>query len=306
MIIAIDDNGKSWSWGYGQYGELGDGTTSPRQIPVAICGNHTFCQILYSHGSVISLNNYGQAWGWGYNRYGQLGLGDTNNKCVPTLIENHTFCQIYMDGVIVYGIDNHNKTWGWGYNYSGIIGVGENYDTYTPVEICGNHTFCKIYLNRGSTYAIDNNGKAWGWGYNYNGELGNGTLDNVFNEPFEIHGNHIVNKIYIFMNINKFGRSYFMTDNEGITWAWGNNEGGSLGIGESEEYIITPVKMFGNHLFNNIYSDESNFLIGIDDNNNAWSWGNSSGGIIKGQQPTYYGQLGYLPYDSTPVKINIG
>ena len=77
---AILDDGSVSCWGYNDYGQLGDGTTTDRNTPtqtsslgtdrtaVAIsAGRYHTCAIL-DDGSVScwGYNNYGQTWGWNY------------------------------------------------------------------------------------------------------------------------------------------------------------------------------------------------------------------------------------------------
>jgi alpha-tubulin suppressor-like RCC1 family protein len=86
--VAIDKNGRAWSWGTNNVGQLGDNTTSARRTPVSVVGTtKTFCQIAAQADYTIAIDKNGQAWGWGYNVNGQLG-DDSGNKFSPTRVCN--------------------------------------------------------------------------------------------------------------------------------------------------------------------------------------------------------------------------
>lgn len=77
--VAIDKNGKLWSWGFNNGGQLGDGTITDRYTPVSVVGaNKTFCKIYSKERHNIALDKNGKLWGWGYNLNGQLPIQPEN------------------------------------------------------------------------------------------------------------------------------------------------------------------------------------------------------------------------------------
>jgi YD repeat-containing protein len=188
--IAIDNNGRVWTWGYNLYGQLGDNSISSKRTPVSLLGaNKTFCEIAADgEGNSMAIDKNGLIWTWGYNLYGQLGINSIVNKSTPTSIlgSNKTFCKIALGVANVAGtwvhaasIDKNGRIWAWGSNLYGQLGNNSETSTRTPVSILGaNKTFCQITGGYGNTIAIDNHGRVWGWGYNEYGQLGtnNNTL----------------------------------------------------------------------------------------------------------------------------------
>jgi alpha-tubulin suppressor-like RCC1 family protein len=62
---------------------LGDNSITCKCTPVAVYGNHTFCQISGGQNHSIGIDHDGQLWSWGYNLYGQLGI---ETPLTPVLI----------------------------------------------------------------------------------------------------------------------------------------------------------------------------------------------------------------------------
>ena len=85
--VGLDLRGQVWSWGYNNYGQLGDNSVTSRRTPVSILGSKkTFCQVTAGYGQTVGVDYLGQVWGWGYNNYGQLGIH--NDKYTPVRVYN--------------------------------------------------------------------------------------------------------------------------------------------------------------------------------------------------------------------------
>ena len=73
--IAIKTDGSLWAWGSNGFGQLGDGTSTPKNSPILI-GQESKWQIISSQGShTLSIKSDGSLWAWGANHEGQLGDG---------------------------------------------------------------------------------------------------------------------------------------------------------------------------------------------------------------------------------------
>ncbi|HOZ55403.1 MAG TPA: SpaA isopeptide-forming pilin-related protein, partial [Clostridia bacterium] len=202
---AIDTNGKLWTWGSNASGEVGDGTSDKKYIPICISEieNNPLC-IEYSKGikiqqvnlndnTVFAVDDLGRLWTWG-EFYGNIPI------CLSEL-EGNSLNDLYQSGVKIskIGVDNNyngifgiidsnGNVWTWG--ESGIIGNGTNNQYSEPVCISDtNGDFGKVKiveLSVGLTSsAVDSQGSVWMWGINSNGQFGNGTITGSL-EPIKL------------------------------------------------------------------------------------------------------------------------
>jgi alpha-tubulin suppressor-like RCC1 family protein len=184
---AIAD-GKAYCWGYGYYGQQGNGSNASNMVPVAVStagvlAGKTVTDISTGFKHTCAIAD-GQAYCWGYGYYGQQGNGSNASNMVPVAVtasgalagktvtsinagERHT-CAI-ADG----------KAYCWGYGYYGQQGIGSNATNMVPVAVStsgvlAGKTVTNISAGYRHTCAVAD-GKAYCWGYGYYGQQGNGS-----------------------------------------------------------------------------------------------------------------------------------
>ena len=85
---AILDNGSVSCWGFGDYGQLGNGGTSDKHTPTltsSLGTGRTAVALSSGDRSTCAILDNGNVSCWGRNTYGQLGNGGTSDKTAPTL-----------------------------------------------------------------------------------------------------------------------------------------------------------------------------------------------------------------------------
>lgn len=80
---ALAADGDVWAWGYGLYGQLGDGGTDNSDVPVRVSGLRDVISLAAGGNAAYALEANGSVWAWGYGAYGQLGDGGTGSSDVP-------------------------------------------------------------------------------------------------------------------------------------------------------------------------------------------------------------------------------
>jgi len=64
--FGLDDNGMIWAWGSNKFGQLGDGTTTHRSVPVSVRqGTRKMVQLNYNYGTTTAIDMDGNVWSWG-------------------------------------------------------------------------------------------------------------------------------------------------------------------------------------------------------------------------------------------------
>ena len=82
--FALKTDGTLWSWGFNNYGQLGNGTTIDRNSPVQIMEN--IAEVAASGTMGAALATDGKLYSWGYSINGQLGDGTRTDRLSPTNI----------------------------------------------------------------------------------------------------------------------------------------------------------------------------------------------------------------------------
>jgi alpha-tubulin suppressor-like RCC1 family protein len=221
---------------------LGDGTTTNRNVPVAVLGNHAFTQISGSWEHTCALKTSGEAWCWGANRFGQLGIGsDVGRKQRPTkVVGGHLFAQISTGGMQQRGttcaVTTADKAYCWG---DGSLGQrGDNTrgeEQYTPKAVSGTQLFDRISVGFDHACAITTANRAWCWGNNFSGYLGDGTTA-LRTKPVRVAGT------LAFARVGAGNQWTCGVTTGGTGYCWGLGVGGALGDGTTEDrHIPTPI-----------------------------------------------------------------
>ena len=301
-IRRSDDT--AWAWGDNTNYQLGIGDYTNRSSPTSVLGDNKYKEI-YINGNafVVGVSKTNQAWAWGLNSYGQLGDGTIINKSSPvSVLGGISYKQIVTSNgnSNVYGLNLLTLTaWAWGDNTSGQLGTGNNTSYSSPVSVVGGIQFSQL----NSIGGIENGtGHLWTWGTNNYGLLGNGSLAS-YSSPVSVIGN----RSYI-----KFitdGESCFAINGlDGSLWAWGYNDYGQLGTGNTTHYS-SPVSVLGGISFKDIKINNNYTIMGIRGSDTSlWAWGNNANGqlgnnsIISCQSPV--GIAGFTGVNDFSIGFN--
>ncbi len=255
-------------WGLGTSGQLGDGSFSEVDTPVAVegvggTGTLTGVTNLVSSSAgagagYCALLTSGAVDCWGYGYGGQLGNGTFEGSATPVEVEGVGGTGT-LTGVttLVAGQDNYCAvlTSGgvdcWGYGYYGELGNGTFYTTgdegsATPVEVegvGGTGTLTGVTNLVGSDFdrfagycALLTSGGVDCWGYGYYGELGNGTFYTTGDgsaTPVAVDGVGGIGTLTGVTNLATDGEGgYCALLASGEVDCWGLGDYGQLGDGE--------------------------------------------------------------------------
>ena len=195
--VALDDNGKVYTWGSNVGGQLGNGTENDSSVPICISDTENSVlkgknikNISANGYTVCAIDDNGKVYTWGDNERGQLGNGTKNDSSVPicisdtenSVLKGKNIKNISANGNTVCALDDNGKVYTWGRNNYGQLGNGTTTNSSMPICISdvqnnalNNATITKIITRSIDIYAIDDNGKLYAWGGNDYRQLGNGT-----------------------------------------------------------------------------------------------------------------------------------
>lgn len=143
--LGITDDGKVYSWGSNEKGQLGNGN----EDKFSLTGSPT----LINSNVVLS------------------------NGVTSTLLTDYTLRSISASGEVSFAIDNSGKMLAWGDNILGSLGTGDNTDKKVPNEVTtpDNSTWDRNlggYRFQMASSLENGQRKLWGWGYQKLGNLG--------------------------------------------------------------------------------------------------------------------------------------
>lgn len=256
-------SGQVWCWGYGSYGQLGNGkyrggpggndiqrpdpnydSTIPVKVKREPGGllDKKVVKIFTAQHHSCALTSEGEMYCWGRNEYGQLGTHNLADAATPQrvlgLLHHKRISDIGGTGDTSCAIAE-GKIYCWGRNDKGTAGVGSNEPKITaPRKLATVGTATKLATNgtRSFTMCAIISGKAWCWGHNRSGAVGDRTRSNRHSPTKVYDGNELRGKIVT--DISQDGYSWGSPEKQGEhvcavasgkVYCWGNNARGQSG-----------------------------------------------------------------------------
>jgi alpha-tubulin suppressor-like RCC1 family protein/outer membrane protein OmpA-like peptidoglycan-associated protein len=155
---AIKNAGQLFCWGANDNGQLGDGTTTNRNVPTPLVApfnvtgsvmNSGGMAISDTHACATSFTGQYGLYCWGDNAFGQIGDGTTSDRLVPTAVSGVANTQGTKAVAVASGTTcavSPGSTQGrtaikcWGLNDVGQVGDGTTTPRSTPTNVTGAFT----------------------------------------------------------------------------------------------------------------------------------------------------------------------
>ncbi len=165
--LAIKGDDSLWAWGYNRYGQLGDSTTTNRQVPTqenSLANDWAAVAAGYNHS--LALKKNGTLFGWGINSQAQLGDGSRTQRTIPTQEASAASDWIAIDGgsATSVALKSDGTLWGWGYNNYGQIGDGISTYKYAPEVLDDQEKYTQVQGAEFHTAGKRENGTLRMWG----------------------------------------------------------------------------------------------------------------------------------------------
>ena len=241
------------AWGLNSSGQIGDGTTLQRHVPVMVDQSgvllgKTIVQVARGNDYVLALTSEGQVFSWGNDVSGQLGnagwntyymlpvpvstSGALSGKTVVAIAAGYSHnLALCSDGTVV----------AWGSGSQGQIGTGSTYGVVSVPEAVSRYSGAGSVLSGKSVVAIAaggqhslalcSDGTLAAWGGNQKGQLGDNTTSQQ-NYPRAVSTANGTSALFgRTITAISAGSDYSLAlCSDGKVVAWGGNAYGQLGV----------------------------------------------------------------------------
>jgi len=292
-MLALLSNGRVMAWGRNYAGQLGNGSnlTSNVAMPVyewdgkainlenvkAVSAGGQFSLALKEDGTVVS---------WGGNLSKELGRSPeqyAGHYAEPVQFppDSGKIVQISAGATHSLALDEFGNVWAWGDNQAGQAGIGSSGTgnfVATPARAMKTSTepltnIKQVSAGTAFSLALTEDGKVLAWGYNAHYQLGNGGNSQKFYTypaPVLSSPSQVLQQV---QEISAGGHHSLARMNDGTIQAWGWNNYGQLGTGNTSDGIFAmPVPNLSS-----ITSVATGFFhsLALKDDGTFWSWGNN-------------------------------
>jgi len=188
--LALDSNGRVWTWGGNTFGQRGAGTIGgasaaaepsdgvPFMVPKDRTGARfdVVAQVVSGFVFDAALKRDGSVWVWGESgKYagdssGVVGTGEAKPVSVtrPTRVQFPTgtkIAKLAASSDALFAIDTAGAVWSWGGGPDSLENRGSGSPDYAlPHILSGLPPVKALAVSDCFSHALDSNGELWGWG----------------------------------------------------------------------------------------------------------------------------------------------
>ncbi|AEE29909.1 putative regulator of chromosome condensation 1/beta-lactamase-inhibitor protein II [Arabidopsis thaliana] len=198
--VALDVEGRCYTWGRNEKGQLGHGDMIQRDRPTVVSGlsKHKIVKAAAGRNHTVVVSDDGQSLGFGWNKYGQLGLGSAKNGFVSVEVESTPLPCVVSDevtnvacgadftvwlsstegasiltaGLPQYGQLGHGTDNEFNMKDSSVRLAYEAQPRPKAIASLAGETIVKVACGTNHTVAVDKNGYVYTWGFGGYGRLG--------------------------------------------------------------------------------------------------------------------------------------
>lgn len=234
--LALKSDGTVWAWGRNNQGQLGDGSTTDRHVPVQVSTITGITAIAAGGFHSLALKSDGTVWAWGDNYEGQLGDNTYTDRNAPVQVSTITGVASIGAGTWhSLAVKTDGTAWAWGHNLYGALGDGTTTGRKVPTAVSTITDVASMDGGQFYTLAVKTDGTAWAWGQNSNGQLGDNSTTNR-SAPVQVSG---------LTSVASISAGYYLSlaaKTDGTVWAWSYNANGQLCDGTTNESTV-PIQI---------------------------------------------------------------
>jgi alpha-tubulin suppressor-like RCC1 family protein len=282
QTAAIKTDGTLWTWGPGNYGQLGTNDTTQRNTPVTtFAGGTNWKQVSSSNQHTAAIKTDGTLWTWGAGSYGRLGTNATTQRNTPvtTFAGGTNWKQVSAGFRYCAAIKTDGTLWTWGAGSYGRLGTNATTNKSTPVTtFAGGTNWKQVSTCFSHCAAIKTDGTLWTWGLGSDGRLGNGVTTGSISTPVTTFAGGTDWK-QVSVGGGQGGGHCAAIKTDGTLWTWGRGDKGQLGDNTTTSKS-TPVTTFAGGTNWKQVSSNQYHCAAIKTDGSLWTWGYGNNGRL--------------------------
>jgi alpha-tubulin suppressor-like RCC1 family protein len=292
---GVAEDGRTYCWGFGASGQLGNGSTEERDAPVAVIGGLSFRQVSAGNDFTCGVTTDDRGYCWGFNARGQLGDGTETTRFVPVAVAgNLRFRQVSAGDSHTCAVTTDQRAYCWGLltdDEPVVLGNGTTVGSATPVRVAGGLAFRQVSAGANHTCGVTTADEAFCWGADESGQIGDGGGASPLRlRPTRVAGAHRFSQVDVGVFHSCAVTLAFRA------YCWGDNRAGQLGDGTTSPRF-SPRAVVGGIAFERVTAGRQ-FTCGEITENRTYCWGsNVSGQLGNGSEG---------PVSLTPVLVGGG
>jgi len=258
--VCVVASNVPYCWGRGNYGALGDNTTSNRYYPSAVTTSGVLAgktiTNIYGGDAHVCVVASGAAYCWGTNGSGRLGDGSTTQRNTPVAVSTSgalsgkTVTKITAGSGHTCAIAS-GAAYCWGDDTNGTLGNDTSYTgSTTPVAVntsgvMSGKTIVDIAAGNQAACALASDSTAFCWGSGGSGQLGNNATPTNSPVPVQVYSSgDISGKTLTELSAGTNKACAIDTNND--AYCWGS---GPVGDGSGSNKSV-PTKVTGSSTLN--------------------------------------------------------
>lgn len=221
--------GTVWAWGDNRYGQLGTGSNTASATPAVLAGLTGVRALAAGTDHSLALMHDGSVWAWGRNAAGALGDGTQTDRLLPQRVAGlGDVVAVAAGNGRSFAVRADGSLWAWGDNASGALGIGSQNNTTVPTAagqgVAGFGAIVAVAAGARHTLALRSDGKVF-----VAGETAGPTL---------AASPRLVDGLDRIAGIAAGEGFSIAVDIRARLWAWGANDAGQLGLGDTATYTV--------------------------------------------------------------------
>jgi alpha-tubulin suppressor-like RCC1 family protein len=252
-IIASDD--QVYCWGENGNGQLGNGSTTDSNIPVAVTtsgvlNGKTIKELKSAADTTCVIASDDKLYCWGSGRFGALANGSTANSTTPIAVAGgalgaKTIKKLDMMDNTTCVIASDDKMYCWGYGAYGTLGNGASSNSSATVAVdftgvLSGKIITQVHM-AGLFTCVLADARVYCWGYGGEGALGNGSTSDT-NVPGAVNTAGVLSGKTI-TKIAGSASTICALTSDNVVACWGYGFRGNLGNGSMAGNSSLPVSI---------------------------------------------------------------